>query len=115
MIFYMNGIRWAVRFVNPTSSRLIDRTNTLTLATTDPSTSCIYISKGISGELLKHVIRHELAHCVMLSYDLLTDIHKMVKKQYWVYAEEWMCNFIADHNEEITKLENDISQLFQTP
>ena len=33
----------------------------------------------------------------MISFDLARDVHRMVKKQYWVEAEEWVCNFIADY------------------
>ena len=32
-----------------------------------------------------------------MNIDLLDDIHRMVKHQYWVEAEEWVCNFIADY------------------
>lgn len=33
----------------------------------------------------------------MMSFDLLPKIHEMVKPEYWVEAEEWICNFIADY------------------
>ncbi len=33
----------------------------------------------------------------LFSYELLPDIHKAVKRQYWMEAEEWVCNFIADY------------------
>lgn len=76
---------------------LVDRTSTRTVATTDPGTGCVYISNDIHGEFLLRVLLHELGHCAMVSFDLLYDIHKMVKPRYWVRAEEWVCNFIADY------------------
>lgn len=33
----------------------------------------------------------------MVSYNLLDEIHEMVKPEYWIDAEEWICNFIADY------------------
>ena len=43
------------------------------------------------------VLIHELGHAALFSYGLLPDIHKAVKRQYWMEAEEWVCNFIADY------------------
>ena len=95
--FYMNGRLWHVRFVSPYSPYLVDRTDTLRVATTDPETSTIYLSKDLSGDFLNRVLIHELGHCAMVSYHLLEDIHRMVKPKYWMDAEEWVCNFIADY------------------
>lgn len=93
----MNGYLWHVIFVNPNDPRLVDRTNTLRIATTDPVTSHVYISEDLYGVYLAHVLTHELGHCVMISFGLLTKIHKMVQPRYWIEAEEWICNFIADY------------------
>lgn len=95
--FYMNGYLWKVNFVDPNSDLLVDRTGNLTVATTDPSTYCVYISNAIKGDFLKKVLVHELGHCCMVSFNLIDDIHRMVKPQYWFEAEEWICNFIADY------------------
>lgn len=40
----MNGYLWHIAFVNPGSAKLVDRTGTSTLATTDPTVMRIYIS-----------------------------------------------------------------------
>lgn len=88
-------------FVDPRSDLLVDRTGTLTVATTDPNTRCVYISNALSGDLLNRVLIHELGHCVMISYNLLDDIHRMVYPEYWVEMEEWICNFIADYGLQI--------------
>lgn len=95
--FFMNGYRWRVIFVKPGSEKLIDRTGRRTVATTDPSTGYIYLSAGLSGDFLTHVLIHELGHCAIVSFGLLPDIHRMVKPAYWIDAEEWICNFIADY------------------
>ena len=95
--FYMNGYLWRVYFVDPNSDFLVDRTNIWRVATTDPVTYCIYVSNALEGDFLKKVLIHELGHCVMVSFDLLDDIHRMVKRKYWIEAEEWVCNFLADY------------------
>lgn len=95
--FYMNGYLWHVRFVNPDSPELVDRTHMLRAATTDPKTLCIYLSTELYGWFLTRVLVHELGHCTMFSFHLLRDIHRMVRPEYWVEAEEWICNFISDY------------------
>ena len=95
--FYMNGYLWRISFVDPNSDYLVDRTGKLRVATTDPVTYHVYLSDELSGDFLNRVLIHELGHCAMISFDLLDDIHRMVKHQYWIEAEEWVCNFIADY------------------
>lgn len=99
--FTMNGYLWQIVFVDPYDPMLVDRTGVLTVATTDPTTLTIYISNELSGEFLTHVLIHELGHCAIFSFDLLIDIHRMVKPKYWIEAEEWVCNFIADYGTQI--------------
>lgn len=93
----MNGYLWRVLWVTPTSEFLVDRTGDLTVATTDSKTRCVYLSNNLSGEFLTTVLLHELGHVVMISYDMLDDIHKAVYPEKWVEAEEWVCNFIAHY------------------
>ena len=95
--FDMNGLTWEVAAVEPGSIELVDRTGALTLATTDPSEMTVYISSALHGTMLYRVLVHELAHCAIYSYGLLDDIHRMCLPAYWVDAEEWICNFIADY------------------
>ena len=96
--FYMNGDLWRVQFVSPHDSVLIDRTDNRTLGVSDYSTHIISIANNLHGELLNRVFIHELGHCVMFSYSLLPELHRMVKKQYWVDAEEFVCNILADYS-----------------
>ena len=99
--FEMNGMEWTVRFTYPSDPVLIDRTDSYTLGVTDSSTQTIYLSSALHGELLTRVLIHELGHSAMVSYNLLPQLHRMVKKRYWVEAEEWCCNLLADYGEEI--------------
>ena len=54
---------------------------------------------------------HELGHCAIFSFDLLPDIHRMVKEKYWIEAEEWMCNFIADYGMMIFSIAGEIAPI----
>lgn len=106
--FYMNGDLWRVRFVSPNDNVLIDRTGKRTLAVSDYSTMIISIANNLHGELLNRVFVHELGHCVMFSYGLLTDLHRMIKKRYWVDAEEFVCNILADYSHFVIGTARDI-------
>ena len=99
--FYMNGYLWYVDFVDPDDETLIDRTGQYRLATTDPQSFMIFVTNELSGEMLNKVLIHELGHCVLISFDLLRDIQRMVKKEYWFEAEEWVCNLLADYGSTI--------------
>lgn len=106
--FLMNGYLWRIRFVSHTSSYLIDRTGQLRLATTDPQTRYIYLSDELYGDKRNRVLIHELAHCVMFSYGLIKQLHFYVRPKYWIEAEEWVCNFIADYGYKIFKTASNI-------
>lgn len=106
--FEMNGDRWTIIFVDPTNEMLVDRTKNLTVATTDPSTRTVYVSNELSGPFLTRVIVHELGHCAMISYGLLDDVHRVVKRRYWVQAEEWVCNFLMDYGLMIFSIASEI-------
>lgn len=99
--FTMNGYSWRVCFVDSDDPMLVDRTGKFTVATTDPTTLRVYISTSLDGSFLTRVLIHELGHCAIFSFDLLDDIHRMVHPRYWVEAEEWVCNFIADYGMKI--------------
>lgn len=94
--FTMNGHSWQVKFVNPQHPKLVDRTNVLRVATTDPSDMCVYLSQTLTGNFLTKVLVHEMGHCAMISFNLIDQIHRVVYPEYWIEAEEWICNFIAD-------------------
>ena len=104
----MNGYFWRVKFVDPNNDFLVDRTRLLRVATTDPTDGCIYLSNALEGDFLNRVLIHELGHCAMFSFHLLDDIHKMTKYEYWIEAEEWVCNFIADYGLKIFSIASSV-------
>ena len=106
--FYMNGLHWNVRWTNPTDPILVDRTNTLTCAVTDPDTMTIYLSNELSGSFLTTVVLHELSHVMMYSYGYLDEIHRYCKKRHWIDMEELIANLIAQQAKEIFERAYDI-------
>lgn len=106
--FYMNGDWWSVRWTDPTDPILIDRTNVLTCAVTDPETMTIYLSNKLRGEFLTRVVLHELSHAMMYSYHYLGEIHRYCKKRYWIEMEELIANLIADRAYEIFQRAYDV-------
>lgn len=97
----MNGDLWYVKSVYPNDRELVDRTGKLCLATTNPIHRCVYLSNVLHGTLFSRVLVHELGHCAIVSFNLLDEIHRMVIPEYWVEAEEFICNFIADYGLQI--------------
>ncbi|SCJ53684.1 Uncharacterised protein [uncultured Eubacterium sp.] len=106
--FYINGDWWKIVFVNPWDKHLVDRTGEITLATSDYSEKIVFISESLNKELLTHVFLHELGHCIMFSCGLLFELHKMVKREFWIQAEEWVCNFIANYGCFAIKIARDV-------
>ena len=106
--FFLNGMLWRIRFVNPNSDILIDRTLSKTVAVTDPDTMTIYLSSKLRGEFLTRVVLHELSHAMMYSYHYLDEIHRYCKKRYWIEMEELIANLIADRAYEIFQRAYDI-------
>lgn len=102
--FMVNGDRWRIERVSNDSEFLIDRTETRTIATTDPKTMTVYISDKLQGSMYARVLIHEIGHCVMVSYGLLNELHSMVYPRDWIRAEEWVCNFLADYGMKIYRI-----------
>ena len=97
MIFTANGDEWRVERVAWDEPVLVDRTGSLCLATTDPKTMTVYVADWVEGSFLARVLIHEMAHATMWSFGLIPELRRMVRPEHWVEAEEWVCNFLADH------------------
>lgn len=51
------------------------------------------INKAIGRDYDIRVLIHEICHCVLYSYGLLYDIHKAVKKDYWIWLKNGFAIF----------------------
>lgn len=59
----INGDVWRPQMVDPGDPRLRDRTGSTRIATTDPSTRCVYLSRDLREPFLDRVLLHEAGHC----------------------------------------------------
>jgi len=99
---------WKIKMVSKYDSRLMDRTGVRTLGVTDVLRHTIYLNENLYGAKFRQVFLHELGHCIMASYGYLPELHRIVPERYWVYAEEWLCNFLANHSLEAIEILNNI-------
>lgn len=95
---------WKIKMVLAEDPILTDRTGKQTLGVTDTATQMIYLADTLYGKKLRKVFMHEVGHAILASYGLLDDIHRVVPRKYWVLAEEWLCNFVADYSEEAASI-----------
>lgn len=102
----INGDVWRPQVVDPGDPRLRDRTGSARIATTDPSTRRVYLSRDLRGPFLDRVLLHEAAHCAMVSYGLLDGLHRIVPEESWIDVEEWACNFLANYGREVVQAVN---------
>ena len=93
----INGDVWRVIRVPAGDPRLIDRTGTCRLATTDPKGRTISISEGVQPPLLDKVLLHEVTHAITVSYDLLRPMRESVPRHSWVPSEEWAVQLVENH------------------
>lgn len=95
--FVVNGQVWGVARVPAGDPRLIDRTDTQRLATTDPRTRTVYVSEDVVPPLLDRVMLHEVAHAVTISWGLLAGLRQRLPRRFWVDAEEWAAQLVENH------------------
>jgi len=100
----INGDVWRVIRVPAGDPRLIDRTGTYRLATTDPRSRTISISESVQPPLLDKVLLHEVAHAITVSYGLLEPMRKSVPRGAWVPTEEWAVQLVENHAIEALRL-----------
>lgn len=93
----INGELWAIKRVSPDNPFLVDRTGTMRIATTDPSTRTIYLSSDVNPPLLDRVLLHEVAHAITISHGLLPPLRHSIPEDMWVPVEEWSASFMERH------------------
>ena len=102
--FLANGRLWRVVEVEPGDPRLIDRTMTERLATTDPATGTINVSSAVKPPLLDRVVMHEVAHAVTISYGLVSRLRAALPPELWVFVEEWAAQLVEMHAIEVSAI-----------
>lgn len=98
MEFIINDIPWKVLFVNPRDPILRIDNDTYTYGVTLPIWNRIYIANNIDGNLLHHVLTHELFHAELISRNVYVPI----------YIEEVLCDIVADNELEIINISRNL-------
>ncbi len=95
----INGIEWAVYFVDKSHSALTDDTGEQDAYGVAHYRTCeIYIDSGLPKELIRQVVTHELVHALRFSYGESLELEN----------EEKICDFIAAHFDEFKRLRKKI-------
>lgn len=102
--FVVNGECWRVVRVDPDNPRLIDRTRTRTIATTDPVTRTVNISTTVNPPLLDRVMLHEVAHAITISHGLLDILKIAIPERLRVFVEEWAVQLVENYGIEAATL-----------
>lgn len=88
----INGIEWAVFFVDKTDEHLVDEINEQDAYGITLMRECeIYVDNGLPKGLMRKVVTHELVHAIAFSYGVEMD----------ELDEEQICEFIAVHFDEL--------------
>lgn len=98
-MFRIGNDIWTIKFVSPINSNLVDRTGNLTLATTSPNDKIIFMSNAIPECEFRQVLLHELMHVVMYEFGINNDISRMVKPEYRIDMEEYICNICSQYHD----------------
>ena len=101
--FVTNGQVWRVIRVAAGDPRLVDRTMTSRLATTDPATRTIAIDERVEPPLLDRVMLHEVAHAITVSHGLLADMRQKALRGDLTGVEEWAAQLVENHAMEAIK------------
>ena len=95
--FTVNGQTWRVVRVPAGDPRLVDRTGTARLATTDPSDRAVYVNMRLVPPLLDKVMLHEVSHAITVSWGLLPRLHSEATRGDLTGVEEWSAQLIENH------------------
>lgn len=81
-MFIINGEYWRVFFVDPMHTMLLKPNGEYAIGACDDYSNTIFLSKNLSGDMLKKVLCHEITHATLFSYKI-----KMPLLQEELFAE----------------------------
>lgn len=94
MIFFVNNIKWKVKFVSSNASVLYRSDGSHTVGMTDWNTKTIYLDKHLHSAFLEKVLCHELCHVFCFSYHIHMSLNQ----------EEFLANWVATYGREVIEL-----------
>lgn len=92
---------WRVVRVMPGDPLLIDRTGTLTIATTDPVSRIIRISRSVMPPMFDQVLLHKVAHAMMKEAGVNELLSQVPDERKRIFMEELLAWFLENHAIEV--------------
>lgn len=93
MKFTVNNLEWTMVFADADKAFLNENGNTI-LGLTEYVNQTISIRKGMTKELTRSTVIHELCHCFLFSFGFCAES----------YDEEAVCNLFGSHADAILNL-----------
>lgn len=93
MKFTVNKLEWTMELVDE-DKVLLNKEDGVILGLTDYIVQTISIRKGMSEQLTRRTVIHELCHCFLFSFGFNVS----------AYDEETVCNLFESHADSILKL-----------
>lgn len=97
-MFFINDIRWKLAIVYPNFPLLQKSDGSYTIGACDNLTRTIYISNGLSSQLFKKVLCHQITHAAMFSYNVDLSLQQ----------EQLVADLISTYGQEIIDVTNRI-------
>jgi hypothetical protein len=85
----INGVKWGVKLVSPFHTKLFQKNGSRSVGVCDNYTKTIYISWDLNRTMVYRVLKHELVHAILFSYDVKMDLD----------AEEHLAEWIEENRE----------------
>ena len=101
MTFRINGQTWTMSYMDSDSSKLNPGGDDIYLGLTEYSKQRIRIRTGMSKQLTRSTVSHELCHMFLFVYGFGTSI---------TFGEEEVCNFIGAHLDHIKDLTDEFME-----
>lgn len=98
MIIKINNIPWIVKMVKRDNKNMNPTTDEMYLGLCNYEASTIRIRKGMTKEVTRQTLIHELVHAFLFSHGIS------------VNGDEAMCDFIGSHADSIIKIANEIME-----
>ena len=96
MKFTVNNLEWTMGFANE-DTVLLNNGEKIILGLTEYIPQTISIRKGMSKQMTRRTVIHELCHCFLFSFGFCAGS----------YDEEAVCNLFESHADSILKLTNE--------